>query len=291
MTDENPPPGRSHANSTKVALVDDAQESRGNGKQTAGTNTAGADAAVVLFPRPKRLRRRRRWIISGAVSIAVLCSLLGAAVFSPVLALKNISVQGNTLVSDDIVVAALEPLIGTPLPQITGEAVRSQLADMPQIRDVSIAAHPPSSLVIHLTERAPVALLKDGKRFVLIDASGTRLGTVESRTDAALPVIDGGSEKLGANIFEAITGVLAALPAQILSRLKHASADSIDSVELTLESGERVLWGNASQKDLKAQVLQALLDAQPNADKKQEKQEKEPVKVYDVSTPTRPVTR
>jgi cell division protein FtsQ len=42
-----------------------------------------------------------------------------------------------------------------------------------------------------------------------------------------------------------------------------------------------VLWGNAEQRVLKAKVLEALLKADPEV----------PVQVYDVSTPTRPVTR
>ena len=72
------------------------------------------------------------------------------------------------------------------------------------------------------------------------------------------------------------------LPPEILARLNHASAKSVDSVSLSLSGNQRIFWGSAEGNAPKAKVLEALLKV-PAADP--------PVKEYDVSTPDRPVTR
>lgn len=96
-------------------------------------------------------------------------------------------------------------------------------------------------------------------------------------------MIDGGAGVIGKDLFKAITGVLAALPADVLARLSDASAKSVDAVELKLVDGQTIVWGNAGEKELKAKVLAALLKAPADP--------KNPVQVYDVSVPRHPVTR
>lgn len=237
---------------------------------------------ILSFPTPARLRRRRNWII-GLCTAAVLTAVLFAVViFSPLLAVRTISIDGNKLASEQQIRKALAPLEGESLARIGRGDVGTLLAPLAPIEGVRIEAHLPSELVVHVVEHTPVAVLKDGKRFVLIDANGRPLGSVTDRSKAKLPLIDGGTSAVGKEIFPAITGVLAVLPPRVLAQLAHASAKSVDSVEFTLRDGTRVIWGNAGEKELKARVLQALLSAAPKDDTTQ---------VYDISIPTRPVTR
>jgi cell division protein FtsQ len=149
------------------------------------------------------------------------------------------------------------------------------------VADVKVEARPPSELAVRITERVPVAVLRSGKRFALIDAEGRRLTSVKSRDAVKLPLIDAAKAKKDPEVFKTITAVLGALPQKVLARLDHASAKSVDSVQLELKDGTSVLWGNAGERVLKAKVLEALLNADPEV----------PIQVYDVSTPTRPVTR
>ena len=243
----------------------------------------GAPQATVLaFPRPPARRRRRAllWILLGLV-LAV-GGLIAYLVFSPVLALKELRVEGNTLVSTEEVSAALQPLIGTSLTRLPDGRVKDLLKDMPPIEDVRVAAEPPSTLVVSLRERTPVAIVQNGKEFVLIDAEGRQLKSVPDRGAVKLPLIDGGTGAVESEVFRSITAVLADLPPEILSRLNHASARSVDSVSLSLSGDQRIFWGSAERNASKAKVLEALLKV-PAADP--------PVKEYDVSTPDRPVTR
>ncbi len=239
-------------------------------------------ATVLEFPRPPRRRRRRAllWITAGLV--LTVGGLLAYLILSPVLALKELRVEGNTLVSTEEVSAALQPLMGVSLTRLPDDRVEALLADMAPIEDVRVAAEPPSTLVVSLRERVPVAIVQNGKEFVLIDAQGRQLKSVPDRAAVKLPLIDGGTGAVESEVFRSITAVLADLPPEILSRLHHASARSVDSVSLSLSGNQRIFWGSAERNASKAKVLAALLKV-PAADP--------PVKEYDVSTPDRPVTR
>ncbi|MBT1002148.1 FtsQ-type POTRA domain-containing protein [Paenarthrobacter sp. DKR-5] len=245
------------------------------------------DAANVLaFPEPPARRRRRRLLLTAGAVVAVVAALVAVLVFSPLLAVRTIKVDGLKLATAKQVDAALAPLKGKPLPQVDAAQVQQLLGRLPQVHYSTIEARPPSTLLVHITERVPVALVKNGNAFVQVDQDGVQVATVKDRSAVALPVIDGGTAAVGKNIFKAITAVLAVLPPAILARMDHAQASSVDSVQLTLNDGKTVVWGNASEKELKAKVLQALLNAAPST-----LPGAAPVQVYDVSTPRDPVTR
>ncbi|RNL51551.1 cell division protein FtsQ/DivIB [Arthrobacter oryzae] len=242
---------------------------------------------VLSFPEPKA-KRRRRVVLSVVGVITVLtASIVAAAVFSPWLALRTISVEGNKLLGAEQIQTALAPLQGKPLPQISDADVAALLKPLVAIKDVDTQARPPSTLQVRITERSPVALVKQGGNYQLVDVEGVQLSTTSDPAAVALPVIDSGGEAAGAPIdselFSAITAVLGALPADVLAKLSDASAASVDAVELKLADGQKIVWGNAGEKELKARVLAALLTVPADP--------KNPVQVYDVSVPRRPVTR
>jgi cell division protein FtsQ len=215
--------------------------------------------------------------------LVLVAGLLAGAVYSPVLALQNVSVTGTRLLTPAQVQAALEPLRGKPLPQISDNDVRGLLDNLIQVKSVSVEARPPSTLAVAVHERVPVALVKQGEQYQLVDVDGVQLATTDDPASASLPVIDGGAGAIGQDLFRATAAVLGALPADVLAKLSNASAQSVDAVELKLVDGQTIVWGNASEKELKAKVLAALLKAPADP--------KNPVRVYDVSVPRHPVTR
>ncbi|MDV8148573.1 FtsQ-type POTRA domain-containing protein [Arthrobacter sp. B10-11] len=240
-------------------------------------------ANVLSFPEPKGKRVRRNLILAVSIIAALVAGLLAAAVYSPVFAVRTVSVDGTKMLTPEQVKAALEPLHGKPLPQVNDDEVKQLLQPLVQVKDVTTEARPPSVLVVHIHERTPVALVKQGDAFQLVDVDGVQLGTTQDPGSVQLPVIDGGAGVIGKDLFKAITAVLAALPADVLARLSDASAKSVDAVELKLVDGQTIVWGNAGEKELKARVLAALLKAPADP--------KNPVRVYDVSVPRHPVTR
>lgn len=244
---------------------------------------AAAPDNVLSFPEPKGKRIRRNIIIAACVAAALVAGLVAAAVYSPVLALRTVTVNGTRMLTPEQVQTALAPLQGKPLPQVSNEDVKHLLQPLIQVRDVTIEAHPPSTLVVHVRERTPVALVKQGAEFQLVDVDGVQLGTTQDPDSVKLPVIDGNAGVIGKDLFKAITAVLAALPADVLAKMSDASAKSADAVELKLVDGQTVVWGNAGERELKAKVLEALLKAPADP--------KNPVRSYDVSVPRHPVTR
>ncbi|QNE14250.1 cell division protein FtsQ/DivIB [Pseudarthrobacter sp. NBSH8] len=264
--------------------VKDAGRKRSADEAPAGPDKAPAGTDnVLVFPEPPGKRRKRNILVTLGIVLALVCALLAAAIFSPVLAVGTVSVSGTRLVTTEQVQAALEPLKGKPLPQISDEEVSRLLAPLVQIKSVSTQARPPSGLVVQVLERIPVALVKQGEQYQLVDVDGVVLASPADPAGVALPVIDGGAGAIGKDLFQATATVLGALPLDVLSRLSNASAQSVDAVELKLVDGQTIIWGNAGEKELKAKVLEALLKVPADP--------KNPVRVYDVSAPRHPVTR
>ncbi|MCU1548143.1 MAG: FtsQ-type protein [Arthrobacter sp.] len=268
---------------TRPDVISASKSAGAKGKLPGAAGTWPPADNVVSFPEPKAKRRRRLLVNTIGVLVVLVVGIVAAAVYSPVLALRTVTVHGTTLLSPDQVQAALAPLHGKPLPQISEEDVAALLQPLVQVTQVTTQAHLPSTLQVHVRERVPVALVKQGASFELVDVEGVELGTAPDPAAVQLPVIAGGAGPLPKDLFRAITGVLGALPADVLARLSEASAKSEDAVELKLVDGQTVIWGNAGEKELKARVLAALLRAPANP--------QNPVKIYDVSVPRHPVTR
>lgn len=258
--------------------------------------TKPAGATVLAFPDGKARKQKRSgsgsrwrlWAILGIVAAAVVLLML-VVLFSPLLALKTITVDGTKLASPEQIQTALASLKGKPLPQINQAQVEQLLTGMVQVQSVDIEARPPGTLLVHVTERLPVAVLKNGEQYVLVDPQGAQLGTVADPAAAKLPLIDGGTAAIGQQTFASITAVLAALPDEVRAQMQSASASSPNAVELTLLDGKKVVWGDSSQMALKAKVLQALLNTPPAA--VPGKPAPPAITTYDVSSPTFPVTR
>lgn len=297
-------PGVISASKSAPASPPAAQDSqRGrpvSGKQESGTKPSGKQPPkmqlpeqpaggkagpgnVLTFPEPKGKRLRRNVIVASCIIAALIAGLLLAAVYSPVLAVQTVTVSGTKLLKPAQVQAALKPLLGTPLPQVSDEDVNTLLKPLVQVKSVTTQAHPPSVLVVQVHERVPVALVKRGKEYLLVDVDGVRLGATAAPESVKLPVIDGGAGTIGKDLFQATAAVLGALPANVLAKLSNASAKSVDAVELKLVDGQTIIWGNAGEKELKARVLEALLKVPADP--------ANPVNIYDVSVPRHPVTR
>jgi cell division protein FtsQ len=266
-------------------LKKDGPRKGGPAKENPGGTAQGSDSAgkVLAFPEPKGKRRKRNILVLAATLVAVVAGLLAVAVFSPALAVRTISVSGTHLLTPSQVEAALEPLRNKPLPQITDEEVGRLLEPLVQVKSVSAEARPPSGLAVAVRERVPVALVKQGEQYQLVDVDGIQLASTADPASVSLPVIDGGAGTIGRDLFRATAEVLGALPPDVLAKLSNASAQSVDAVELKLVDGQTIVWGNAGEKELKAKVLAALLKVPVDP--------KNPVKVYDVSVPRHPVTR
>ncbi|HEU4849343.1 MAG TPA: FtsQ-type POTRA domain-containing protein [Terrimesophilobacter sp.] len=229
----------------------------------------------------RRARNRRLgWAVAAGV-VVVLVALLAVAVYSPLLALRTIRIEGTSAVSADEVMAAVDGQLGTPLALIDYDRIRTELDGFPLIRSFVTEVLPPATLVVRIVERAPVGTIATPAGFAVVDPAGVPLSTSAQRMPG-VPLIDVGSKGVDSTAFRAVVEVLLALPDAIRARVDTAQATSKDDVSLVLAGvGQRVVWGSADRSALKARVLQDLMATQGENAKVE----------FDVSAPLSPVVR
>ncbi|TPX03500.1 FtsQ-type POTRA domain-containing protein, partial [Schumannella luteola] len=136
----------------------------------------------------RRARRRRiAWLGGIGVVVALVAMSIGA-VYSPLLALRDIRVDGTTSLDPARIVDAVDGQLGTPLALLDQDALRDELGSFTLIRSYSTEILPPGTLIIHVVERAPVGVMVAGGAFDVVDAAGVVLGSVPQRP-AGLPLI------------------------------------------------------------------------------------------------------
>ncbi len=292
-------PVRVHVNDeSKVSRVDTGQlqetplpggrfSSWRQRRKAAKTDAAETDAdstdpdTVVAFPRSSHRRRRRnRWL---ALFAALLLAALFVVIvfFSPLFATRAIEVEGARLTDPQNVEEALQRFEGVPLTRISKDEVRAAVGDVPQVKSVDVVLQPPHTITVQLHERVGVATVQEGQDLILVDSQGQQLATYGEAERPDVPMIEGGRDVLSTNKFAAISDVLAALPANVLTQLNTAAAPSESSVELTFADGRKAIWGDSSDSELKAQVLAALVSDEETAGGTE----------YDVSAPLHPTIK
>jgi cell division protein FtsQ len=276
-------PGADSSRENKSRPAGGSRESVISAQRSVEASPKNSADNVIAFPEPKGKRKRRLLLWTLSILTAFVAVLIAGAIYSPVLAVRTITVDGTKLLTPEAVQKALSGVEGKPLPQVSEQEVNELLKPLIQVRSATVEARPPSELLVHVNERVPVALLKQGDSFVMVDVDGVQLGATQDQSAVALPLIDAGAGATNTGLFKAIAAVLNTLPADVLARMSTASAASADAVELKLVDGKTVVWGNAEDKELKAKALEALLKMPPDP--------KVPVNVYDVSVPRHPFTK
>jgi cell division protein FtsQ len=203
-------------------------------------------------------RRRRLAILGVTAVVAVVLGILAVAVFSPILALRTIDVEGVSAIKASTVQDALSNQLGTPLALLDDGKIRSELSSIILIRSYVTEVVPPNTLVVRIVERKAIGVLKVGSSYRQVDPAGVTLAT--SSTPAGLPIIQIGNAGVNSAGFAAAIKVLLAMPASVLAEVGSIQATTLDNVSLTLSHGNHtVIWGSSSQSDLKAAALATLL--------------------------------
>ena len=226
------------------------------------------------FTRRSR-RRRLTWIVSGA-SLLLVVGFVTGAVYSPILSLKTIQVEGASRVSSASVRAAVESQLGRPLALVDFDSITRSLSKFPLIRSFVTETVPPDTLIIRIAERAPIATVATSSGFSVVDPAGIVIDSGAER-QPGLPLIELGAATSGSPAFTASVGVLLALPSKLLKQVDTVTAQTSDDVTLTLTGGQSVVWGSVDQSALKAKVLAAVITVGGATTK------------YDVSAPNHPV--
>jgi cell division protein FtsQ len=219
-------------------------------------------------------RRRRAWLIGGGSVLLVSAGLLAIA-YSPLMALREVRIEGAGRVPVAEIQAAFAEDLGTPLPLITSGDVQAALEGFPLIETYSTETLPPGTLVVRIVERTPVGVIETSDGLELVDAAGVVIERPAERPEGQ-PVISAGP--VTSEGFRAAAAVIRSLPAEVRAQVVHASAETADDVRLVLAGDAAVVWGSAEQSTLKATVLAQLMRSAPPGT----------VATYDVSAPLSP---
>ena len=212
---------------------------------------------VKRFTRRAR-RRRTGWFLAALLVVAV-GGLVAVAVFSPLLALRTITVDGTSRLSSGTLEKAVDGQLGTPLALLNYGEITRDLAPFSLIRSYVTEIVPPGTLVIHVVERTPVGAIQGTNSFDLVDPAGVTVESSKTRP-AGYPLVQLGDGQVNGPGFASMAQVLLALPPAVLTKVDTITAQTHDDVTLTLSgSSQRVVWGSSDDSDAKARVLADLI--------------------------------
>lgn len=277
------------------AQRDRTPETEGEAEGTAASDASeilwDEDAPLLEFPEPEAVasrRRRRRGLTLLLAAVAGLLVITATLHFSPLLTIHEVQLERNELLTDERAQELLQPVYGTPLPQVGNAQVEELLAEETVVDDVIVQGELPDTLRVEIVEHPPVAEVHDGDEIIFFNEEGERIRVFEDweAPDAegyATPEISSEAALQNQAVFRAIVSSLGELPPEARESMDSATADSIDSVSLLLEDGRTIVWGSEERGPEKAAVLERIL-ASEAADFTE-------AETIDLSTPEAPVTR
>ncbi len=206
-----------------------------------------------------RVRRRRLTVTAVVASFIAVIAFVIAGVYSPVMRITTISVDGTTRVDPLAISSQLADQIGQPLPLVNVGRIEEVLRRQTLVESYSIESRPPNSLIIHVVERQPVAFIPVGTAFELKDAAGVTIETAPELGEG-YPVLHVPNDEPKGTAFDAAIAVIRSLPADLRERLSDVSATTADDVTFVLgDTNQRVFWGSSEDAAIKVRSLTGLM--------------------------------
>ncbi len=231
----------------------------------------------------KRFARRqwaRRWLawrplVAVVLVLLLVVGLLWLVFFSSYLSVQGVDVRGTSLLTTSEVEKAAAVPDGEALARVDLDRVRTRVEALAPVRSADVSREWPDQVRIDVTERVPVAVVQIAGHLQGMDEEGVVFRDY-AKAPPDLPLVETGSDT-GSDALREAALVVAALPADLASRVDHVQVDTIDRITLVLRDDRTVRWGSSADSDLKATVLAGLLAATK-------------AQTYDVSVPGQPTT-
>lgn len=241
--------------------------------------SSGLQSSRARFATRAAQVRRRPWLLVAGLVVVLLFLAGGVWVVesSPVLAARSVSVKGVSPTEVSKIVARAAVPLGTPMARLDMRAIARRVIDTPTLAEVTVSRSWPSTVVISASVRVPVLAVKNPQGQVqVVDAQGTAYATV-SQAPQGVPLIDTVENPPSSQSMRAAIAVLRVLSPQQRRTVSKVTVSGPNDVELKL-GGVTVVWGGASEPELKVEVMTALL-------------KEAGVQTIDVSAPRTPAVR
>jgi len=202
---------------------------------------------------------RRVLVLSVGGVVGATAAYYGAQflLYSPsMLLLKpdQIEVNGNRIVSREVVIQQFVHDRNRSVLQVPLEARRSQLEQIPWVESASVQRILPNRLRVELTERTPVAFARSGNELALIDAHGVILDRPRGE-ELHFPIVTGVSEDLPRDQREKRMQTYAEFMKDV-DLVRSGSSDRVSEVDLSIPKDLRVVMtGLANANDSQAVTI------------------------------------
>lgn len=249
------------------------------GRGSAARRPLGVSSSRGRFAARAARVRRRPWLLVAwlAGALALLMGGVWLVELSPVLVARSVRVEGvSPAIAATISSRAAVP-IGTPLARVDTAAIADRVLAAGTLAEVTVSRSWPSTIVITASPRVPVLAVKNPQgQLQVVDAQGVAYATV-SAPPKGVPLINSEENPPSKDSMRAGITVLQALSTDQRRRVTNVTVSGANMVTLRL-GAVTVVWGGASEPELKVKVMTALLRQNRTG-------------TIDVSAPRTPVTR
>ncbi len=212
---------------------------------------------IALRTRAGVRTRARHWLV-GAVGLACLAAGAWWVTNSQAFDLRALRVTGNVRLSSGEVAEQAGLTAQTNVLWLSAGEVERRLQRNPWVQSARVSRTLPSTLIVSVTERAPVAVLS-GRPAMLVAGDGTILG-VAGRSERLPRIRVPGRPPIGSRLSPPPElRVAQGLPTGLRSFVVRVFVDRTGAIALDLRDGTRVLFGTASQARAKGRALQGVL--------------------------------
>lgn len=247
-----------------------------------GDATPASARRFATRARRHRLRLAAPWL--GLLAAGCLVAAGGAVFwYTSVFGVAKITVAGTGITTADLVRSASGVRIGTPLARLNTAQIAQRVQRLPPIRQATVDRVWPSTVTIRVVERTPVAMIPVGDpvEFLMLDETGVAYQRLPVAPDG-LPTVRLASPSPSDATTRGALSVLRSLPPQLRDSLAELRADGPARIRLELVDHRTVVWGDATDNEIKARVALELLRRQDLTGQN---------KTYDVSAPYVPTVR
>ncbi|GLY93479.1 hypothetical protein Acsp02_07350 [Actinoplanes sp. NBRC 103695] len=207
--------------------------------------------------RQRRLQAALPWAVGLGV-LLVIGGLLYMVYATPVLGVREVRVVGADTLSTAQVEQAAAVTMREPLARMDLDAIRDRVQSLPAVDHAVVSRSWPAAVVVEVVERTPVAAVRAGKQFTLVDGEGVPFRTVE-RKPSGIPLAALAAPGPDNVETKAMLTVLGSLSEELRDQLLQISVPAPARIELSLRKDRTVIWGDDSESETKAQVSTALL--------------------------------
>jgi cell division protein FtsQ len=208
------------------------------------------------------------WGLSVAgVALAVALALV--AWFTPVLAVRTVTIQGLVTVPEQQVRDVLRVPDGVSMLRLDTGAIARRVAALPKVRSVRVQRVFPSTVRVSIVERTAVLYFDSPQGPHLLDGESVEFAI--EPPPPGVPKLTTNHPGEGDPVTRAAVAVVTAVPPALRIQVGEVVARSVSDVALKLRDGRTVLWGGPDDAARKATVVMPVLTR--------------PGQVYDVSSP------